>query len=158
MEKVWLNRYLVHFNAKKAAEEAGYKWPRRVGWQKKQKFADEIAEQLDEMALSAEEALARLSEQAMAEYAQYLTDEGTVNLTKLIDDEKAHLVKGYRRDRKGNVIVEFHDAQRALITILDHHTKGPTGSEDDPLHIKYITENRPDGNGEQSEEDDSTGD
>lgn len=129
-EKAWLARYLVHFNAKRAAEEVGYQWPRRMGYKKKQKFKEEIAAALEEKAMTAEEALARLSEQARAEYAEYLTDEGTVNLTQLLDDGKGHLIKGYKRDRKGNLIVEFYDGQTALRTILDHHHKAGSGPQE----------------------------
>lgn len=139
-EKMWLARYLTHFNAKRAGEEAGYKWPRRMGYKKKQKFAGEIAQALEEKAMSSDENLAHLAEIARREYAHYLTDEGEVNLTNMLDDDKGHLIKGFKRDRKGNVIVEFYDGQTALNTIRDHHDRGPSGASDDPLHVVYTND------------------
>lgn len=142
MEKVWLAEYLTCFNATKAAERAGYKWPGRVGWQKKQKFADEISAALEERVMSAEEALAHLSDQARADISPYITDYG-IDVEKMKEDGLGHLIKGAKRivtkfdDR---LEVEVYDRQSALKTILTHHTKGPSGSEDDPINVRFIWE------------------
>jgi hypothetical protein len=80
----------------------------------------EIKARTAEKAMQADEVLARLAEQARAEYASYLNDDGTVDLQRMIEDGKAHLIKGTKWDRHGNLVVEFHDAQAALVHIGRH--------------------------------------
>jgi hypothetical protein len=69
--------------------------------------------------MSANEVLDRLAEQARAAYSAYLTVDG-VDLQRMVDDGKAHLIKGIKDTQYGRVI-EFHDAQTALVTIGKHH-------------------------------------
>lgn len=61
-ERIWLNEYLKCWNATEAARRAGYKSPEKQGWQKKEKFADEIKKRVNDIAMSAEERLITLSE------------------------------------------------------------------------------------------------
>lgn len=126
-EKAWLAEYLKCFNATEAARRAGYKWPGRMGWKKKEKFADEIARALDERVMEAQEALAHLSDQARADISPYIDARGVLDLHALIDAGLGHLVKSVRRvvtkfdDR---LEVEIYDRQSALKTILAHHDAG----------------------------------
>jgi phage terminase small subunit len=82
-------------------------------------IAEEIQRRVDERAMSANEVLDRLAEQARAAYSAYLTVDG-VDLQRMVDDGKAHLIKGIKDTQYGRVI-EFHDAQTALVTIGKHH-------------------------------------
>jgi phage terminase small subunit len=119
-ELVWLNEYLVCWNATEAARRAGYKWPNKVGPAKLEKFREEIQQRVSEKAMGADEVLVRLAEQARCEYADYITAEGTVDLERLKADGKMHLVKGIKETRAGKV-VEFYDGQTALMHLGKHH-------------------------------------
>lgn len=66
--------------------------------------------------MSADEALVRLAEQARAEYSNYLTRAGTVDVDRMVADGKAHLIKAIKETRFARNI-EFHDAQAALVQI-----------------------------------------
>lgn len=101
-------------------------------------IAAEIQRRIDERAMSANEVLDRLAEHARNEHGRYITEDGAVNLTQLIADGKAHLIKGIKETQYGRNI-EFYDAQAALVHIGKHHKlfqDGPSGDENDPIHIK----------------------
>jgi len=80
-----------------------------------------IQARIAEKAMSADEVLLRLAEQARGEQIEYLLDDGTVDLDRLIADGKGHLAKGIKWDRAGNLVVEFYDAQSALALIGRYH-------------------------------------
>jgi phage terminase small subunit len=80
----------------------------------------EINARLAERAMSADEVLDRLSEQARAAYSQYLTARGTVDLERLIADGKAHLIKRIKHTQFG-VNVEFYDAHAARELLGKYH-------------------------------------
>lgn len=82
-------------------------------------ISEEIQRRVEEITLSANEVLARLAEHARAEYSAYLTAEG-VDLDRMIADGKRHLIKGFKETAFGR-IVEFYDAQAALVHIGKHH-------------------------------------
>jgi phage terminase small subunit len=83
-------------------------------------ISEEIDRRVDEQAMSANEVLTRLGAQARAEYSAYLLADGTVDLTALIAAGKSHLIKGTKPTQWG-VVVEFYDAQTALVQIGKHH-------------------------------------
>lgn len=95
-----------------------------------------------------DEVLLRLAEQARAEYSAYLQIDGTVDLARLLQDGKGHLIKGIKETAHGRTI-EFYDGQAALVHLGKHHglfkDTGPSGTADDPVHVKYIKEIRPSG-------------
>ncbi len=71
--------------------------------------------------MQADEVLLRLAEQARSEQTAYLQPDGTVDLARMIADGKGHLVKGTKWDnRKGNLTIEFYDAQAALVHLGKH--------------------------------------
>ena len=122
--RVFVEEYLRCWNATEAAKRAGYS-PRTARSQGQRLLTNvdiqaEIKARTAEKAMQADEVLARLAEQARAEYASYLNDDGTVDLQRMIEDGKAHLIKGTKWDRHGNLVVEFHDAQAALVHIGRH--------------------------------------
>lgn len=79
--------------------------------------------------MGAREVVARLSQQARAEYSHYLRHKLDsagrpllwVDLDAMIGDGNAHLIKGYKYDRDGRLVVEFHDAQQALVHVGRFH-------------------------------------
>lgn len=69
--------------------------------------------------MTADEVLVRLTEQARAEYSPYMTAYGTVDMQRLIEDGKAHLIKSISDTAYGKK-VEFYDGQAALVHIAKH--------------------------------------
>lgn len=124
--QLFINEYLKSFNATEAARKAGYSGNDNVMSQmghklvRDGKIAEIIEARLKESAMSANEVLMRLGEQARAEYSQYLEANGTVDLAKLLNDKRAHLIKGIKETRYGQQI-EFYDSQTALNLLAKHH-------------------------------------
>lgn len=121
-QAVWLEVYLNTWNATEAARQAGYAHPRQMG---SRLLADpdvmkEVQERIAEKTLSADETLVRLGQQARAEYSAYIRDDGSVDLPAMRAAGMMHLIKGVKPSRYGNV-VEFYDAQTALLNIGRHH-------------------------------------
>ena len=123
-QEIWLEEYLTAWNATEAARRAGYSQPRIEGARNKAKLAKEISERVAAIAMSADEALVLLSQQARAEYAAYFSvDENGApkfDFQKLIADGKGHLVKSIKNTQWG-VQIEFYDAQTALLNVGRHH-------------------------------------
>ena len=123
--RAFVEEYLRCWNATEAAKRAGYA-ERSAQVQGSRLLSDDmvagyVKQRLAELAMSADEVLIRLGQQARAEYAPYITRSGQVDLEQMIADGKAHLIKGTKWDRDGNLIVEFYDAQAALALIGRHH-------------------------------------
>jgi len=120
----FVEEYLRCWNGAEAARRAGYSSRRGAVTASNLLACEEIKaaiqERIAETAMSADEVLLRLAEQARSIQAEYLQPDGTVDLEALIADGYGHLVKGTRWDRAGNLIVEFHDAQSALQLIGKH--------------------------------------
>lgn len=135
-EQVFVDCYLKTWKASEAARLAGYKGRADVAGARvmaKPKIRAMIEERISESAMGANEALKRLAEQARLNAADFfffemqdVIDPATgdliqrpvmtaINWQAVI--ERGHLVKGVKYDRRGNVILEFHDAQTALLHI-----------------------------------------
>lgn len=94
---------------------------------RKPKIAAEIQRRLAEMAMEADEVLLRLGKQARGEVTRYITidpDTGKpgFDFAACKADGNLHLIKGFRFDRHGNPIIEFYDAQSALVNLGRYHT------------------------------------
>lgn len=124
--RVFVEEYLKCWDGAKAARQAGYseKSAARTAHKLLQKteIQEHIRARLDEIKMGTDEALQRLSEQARNLGSQYLQQSGEIDLQQLIADGNQHLVKGTRWDRQGNLVVEFHDAQRALELVGKAHS------------------------------------
>jgi phage terminase small subunit len=136
-QQAFVSEYMQCWNASEAARRAGYaeRSARTLAHDlmKKPEIQEAIRQRVADVAMSGDEALVRLAEQARASYAAYLTAEGTVNLAQMLADGKGHLIKGIRPTRHG-LEVQFHDAQTALVTIARAQgVLGPKGTADDPL-------------------------
>jgi phage terminase small subunit len=122
-EKAWFESYFgkARFNATEAARLAGYKWPGKIGWRKKEKFKEAIAERMKEMTMTADEALALLSKMARAPQADYMKPTGP-NMSKLIEAGHADMISEVKKSQ-GSINVKFHDQKDALKTILKVYEK-----------------------------------
>lgn len=143
MQRTFLVRYLLHGNATRAADEAGYAWPDKQGSQLRHKphIQAAIDEYFHQAEMSARETVARLSQQARGEYAAYLRpvvdDHGRtvdldVDLEKMLADGNGHLIRGYTSGRDGRVQVHFYDAQTALRMVGEYHALFKQTTAGDP--------------------------
>jgi len=138
--RIFIEEYLNCWNGAEAARRAGYKFPRRHASYLLTipDIQAEIEQRIAEKAMGADEVLLRLSEQARGGHSAYIKPDGTIDLKQLIDDDKAHLIKGTRWDRSDNLIVEFYDSQSALVHIgkalgLFTEVHKHIGSKDEPI-------------------------
>lgn len=118
----FVTEYLKCWNATESARRAGYAYPNVEGPKNlvKPSISKIIDQKKDEMMMSADEALTRISEQARADYSHYLEPSGYVDLEAMLSDGKGHLVRKIKHTKEG-LEVEFYDAQTALQLIGKHH-------------------------------------
>lgn len=132
IQRTFVIEYLVHGNATRAAEAAGYKYPDKQGprLRHNSKIQAAIDEYFYQQEMSAGEVVARLSQQAKAQYGEYLRydhirAEVYCDLEQLLADGLGHLIKkvGYERTGSDSAVqvVEFYDAHTALVDIGRYH-------------------------------------
>jgi len=144
-QKIFIETYLRTWNAAESARAANYANAESQAYRvlQNEKVSAEIKFRLENAAMSADEVLMRLAEQARAAYADYITYDGAVNLPMLVADGKAHLISGINPKKEGTEI-KFHDAQAALVHLGRHHKLFTDGidhtSGGEP--IRHIVENR----------------
>ncbi len=134
-QKAFIEAYLETWNASEAARRAGYAhaWQAGSRMLRNVEVKAEIEQRLGEMAMSANEVLARLSEQARVSMKDFVLP-GTANLDVAALQAKGHLVKSISHTRYG-VRIELHDGQAALIQmgkahnlfVERHELSGPNG-------------------------------
>ena len=103
--------------------------------------AEYVKLRLSEAAMSADEVLMRLAEQARGAHSEYIQEDGTIDIESMVKKGKAHLIKkiSYTKGRKE---YEFHDAQAALIQLGKHHKlfvdrQEVTGKDGGPIEHDY---------------------
>ncbi len=153
-QQLFRDYYLVSFNATDAARQAGYKHPNQQGPEllKQPHIAAAIEERLGEVAMSANEVLARLTEHARSDIGEFLDIDGNLDLKRMKDSGMTRLVKKLNTSKasgttpKGGdweretVTLELHDAQAALTTLARYHgLLGARGNEADPIHQVGMT-------------------
>ena len=122
----FVEHYLTHWNAAKAAILAGYseRSARSIGSENltKPDIQAAIAARLAELQMSADEVLTRLTEQARGSIAPFLVtgDDGTPSGFNLASDRPLHLVKKVAITDKG-ISFEIHDSQAALALLGKRH-------------------------------------
>lgn len=137
-QQLFIDEYLKCWNATEAARLAGYKGSYSVlgvtGHDnlKNPKIAEVIQARLAESAMSADEVLMRLAEQARVNIGEFFTDSLNVNEQRI--KQKGHLVKSLTWTQYGPK-VELHDAQSALVNLGKHH-----GLFTDKIEIKLTKE------------------
>ena len=128
-QRVFIEEYLKCWNATRAAEAAGYTWPRRQGYRllHQQEFVQEaIKERLSEKAMSADEVLMRLADQARGNIGDFIDISPTgrgweLNLANAEEALKLGLIKSLWIDSNKNVRLELHDQQKALELLAKYH-------------------------------------
>jgi len=123
---MFINHYLVCYNASEAARRAGYSEASAASIGSENLHKPEIRAAIDARieaaTLTADEALRLLAEQATADMGQFVDDFGGINIGKARKAGKMHLVKKYRytsTDKTEQSEIELYDAQSALKDIID---------------------------------------
>ena len=153
-QKAFVEHYLQSFNGTDAARQAKYKGNDNVlavvahANIRKPKIRAAIEQRLADMALSANEVLKRLSDQATASVAdfveaspvegkpgRFILDMGEVR-------KRGHLVKKIRYTQHG-LEVELHDAQSALVHLGKYHKlfadrMEVTGRDGGPVQVREV--------------------
>lgn len=126
-QTLFIEKYLQCFNATEACrgvyDSDDDNVLATIGSQnlRKLKIAERIKQRLQETAMSADEVLRRLAEVARADHAEYIGNDGKVDLAGLRAAGKMHLVRSTRWTKDDNLIVTFADTDRALELIGKHH-------------------------------------
>jgi phage terminase small subunit len=138
------------FNGTEAARLAGYKGNdvtlASVAYEnlRKPHIAEVIDARLSEFVMSANEALARISEQATASMADFISldKEGRpkLDLKQAYERGKLHLLKKIRVGAMGSLTIELHDPQKALKMIGQHHGSFVQKHEVDVPQLEPLTE------------------
>ena len=131
-QRIFVDCYLKTWNATEAARLAGYKGNdvtlASVGYEnlRKPQIAGCIEQRLKESAMSADEVLALLAEQARGNMADFLEFKEGVNIPYLNmeqarDRGKLGIVKKFKYNTEGLPEIELYDAQSALALLGKHH-------------------------------------
>lgn len=136
-QELFVSEYLKHFNATKAALDAGYseKSAHSIGSEnlKKPEIAARVQARLTQAAMTADEVLFHLAEIARADLDEVTDSLGNLDMKKARDAGKTRLIKKVRqrtittsdRDGEGSDIseteVEMHDRLKALELLGKHH-------------------------------------
>lgn len=155
-QRAFIEAYLTHWNATRAALDAGYsaKTARVIGPENLSKPAIQSAIQarLAELKMSADEVLTRLTDHARASVASFLrvSGDGEFHGFDLSEDQPLHLIRratSVKRRFKDestehSVTIELHDAQSALALLGKHHKLFTdkvehTGANGQPLFKVY---------------------
>jgi len=125
-QRAWLEKYLACLNATEAArgvyDTEDYATLRRIGCDNLAKpyIRDEVDRRLRAALPSPEAVIGRLAEIAFSDPMQYLTADGTLDVDRLVADERTFLVKGVRPTRAG-LAWEFEDRAAALRMLARYH-------------------------------------
>jgi len=121
-QQVFAEEYLRCWNSSEAARRAGYVGrantigPRLLA---NVVITAYIEARKAELIMGTDELLTRETEQGRAAYSPYIRNDGSVDMRRLVADDKAHLVKTIKETAQGRQI-EFYDAHEARVTIGKH--------------------------------------
>lgn len=145
--RVFIEEYLQCWNATEAARRAGYKHPNMAGprLMVNDSVQEAIQERIATKAMSADEVILRLAEQARADLDDFLIPitQGQAIIDWAQAQGKTHLVKRYTHTKQG-VTIELYSAQRALellgkahrLFTEKHEFSGPDGG---PIMIGNVS-------------------
>ena len=152
-QRVFIEEYLQCWNAAEAARRAGYseRTARTQGSKllTKVDIVEAIQKRIEEKAMSADEVLVRLADQARVSLDDFVTIYGTgksewnLDLPKIIREGNSHLIKSLTPTQYG-LKVELHDKQKALELLGRHHklftdkTEITGGGSDNALTVRIV--------------------
>ena len=125
-QQAFINAYIVHKNATRAAKEAGYSedtaYSQGSRLLKNVEIRDAIEAHFAEQAMSANEVISLLADHARGSMEQFIEIKGGqpfIDLYKAQQANKLHLLKKIKNTGKG-VEIELYDAQAALVQLGRH--------------------------------------
>jgi len=146
-QQAFVNAYCgeAKFNATKAAKLAGYQGDydtlSSVGSEnlRNPKIEKKLKQFFATFAMTAGEVLMHLGEIGRGEWADYVLPDGDVDIARIVEDDKAHLIAEIWETREGKRI-KFYDRLTALSMIGKHlrmfvDVSELTGADGGPLHI-----------------------
>lgn len=121
-QRVFVETYLTCWNATEAAKQAHYAAPGQQGHRllKNVEIQAEIARRVADKAMTADEVLLRLADQARGSMEDFLDDAGDIDLGLARENKKLHLLKARSITKEGERI-ELYSAQSALELLARHH-------------------------------------
>lgn len=131
-QRVFIEEYLQCWNGTEAARRAGYAQPHSQGPRLLENvgISEFIKARIADKAMTADEVLLRLAEQARGGIESFLVTSfrGDLERFDLGDDKPLHLIKKasvteseFRGITKRTTTIELYDAQAALVHIGKHH-------------------------------------
>jgi len=124
-QALFIEEYLVDFNATRAAERAGYSGDDNVlaaqgsRLLRNVKVAERVSQRLAEKAMTADEVLMRLAEQARGDISEFIKDYGAIDWEAV--NAKGHVVRKVSHTQGKQSSIELYDAQAALEKIGKAH-------------------------------------
>jgi hypothetical protein len=144
-KRAWLEEYFKCWNATEAARQVGYKWPEKIGPRNKLLLQSEIDARLDEMAIPANEVLARLGEISRADVSYFIDVTGGIRWDRV--HEKGYLIKSITHTKGRQAKIELHDSQSALQHLDKYHGGSSGQAIPDQVEVKIreiVVEHLPD--------------
>lgn len=151
-QQIFVNEYLKCWNATEAARRAGYEGNENtlssVGYEnlRKPDIDDAISRRLQENAMSADEVLMRLADQARGDVGDFVSFQEGLRLP-IIDlaksKDKTHLIKKIKYGKDGQIEFELYDAQSALVHLGKAHglftdKVQVSGPNDEPIKFEWV--------------------
>lgn len=154
MQEAFVVEYIKCRNGAKAARRAGYsqKTARSQAHRllTNVDILDEIKRRTKANVMELDEALSRLADFARSDLGQWLSDDGEIDIAAMKRDGATHIIRKVKRTERSGTTkdggewrevtgeVETYSAADANKFIAELHSRGPSGKEGDPLHIKFI--------------------
>lgn len=164
-QRRFIDEYLQSFNATQSAIKAGYSenTAYSIGWEnlRKPEISEVIERRLQESAMSADEVLMRLAEQARGDIGDYALIN---NNRDLAEHDLSRIVKKFKRriwydqngERQEEIELELYDAHAALVDIgrkwaIFTDKTSVNVNDGKPIEFKHVIVNIPDVTMEDSE-------
>jgi phage terminase small subunit len=121
-QRAFVEAYLTCWNGAEAARQAGYAYPRRAAYENLTKLdiRERIRKRLAGAAMSADEVLSRLADQARGDIGDFIGKGGVIDLEDAKAQGITHLLKSIAWTKQG-IRIEIQSSQHALELIGKHH-------------------------------------
>ena len=146
-QRAFIDEYLKDWNATQAAIRAGYskRSAYSIGVENLSKpvISEEIQRRIAERAMSADEVLDRLGQQAKGDISDFIDVVGrlaVINLEKAEQAGKLHLIKKLKYNASGAPEIELYYAQAALVQMGKQYglfTDKVDNTGDITIHVRY---------------------
>ncbi len=139
-QRAWVFEYPKDWNGTAACRRAGYQGSDdTLGVMaydnlRNPKIVAVLKRRLTELAMDADEVLARLADHARGSMDDFIDEHGDISVTKARENGKLHLLHSYAQTERGTRI-EIYDAQTAQVHLGRHHALFTDKVEFDPSKL-----------------------